>query len=84
MRDLASAHWRNSARRPKLWIIDAYAAFPLLLFLLHIRWWTFTLALGTMLFFGILERFGFTLPIFRRFLRATIAGAHRTARPWWL
>lgn len=83
MRDPASAHWRNASRRPCLWFMDAYAAFPLLLFTLHIRWWTFGLALSTMAFFAILERFGFTLPVFKRLVRSFVAGHHRVAKPWW-
>ncbi|MAZ44756.1 MAG: phosphoesterase [Legionellales bacterium] len=79
-----NAHWRDSARAPKFFFIDAYAAFPLLIFTLHIRWWTFFLAIITIIFFAILERFGFTLPVFKRFMRAFLAGNHRVARPWWV
>ena len=82
MRDPDNAHWRNSARQPRLFIMDAYAAFPFLLFLLHIRWWTFGLALLSALFFAILERVGFTIPVFRRWLRVFLAGSMRSARPW--
>ncbi len=79
-----TAHWRDSARRPKFFIIDAYATFPLLVFLLHIRLWTFILCFLTILFFAILERFGFTLPVFKRFFRSFLAGPTRYARPWWI
>jgi intracellular multiplication protein IcmT len=79
-----NAHWRDSARSPKFFFVDAYAAFPLLAFLLHIRWWTFFLALSSIAFFALLERFGFTLPVFKRILRVFLAGNHRIARPWWI
>lgn len=82
MRDPDNAHWRNSARHPRLFMIDAYAAFPFLLFLLHIRWWTFGLALLTAIFFAVLERVGFTIPVFRRWLKVFLAGYRRPARPW--
>ena len=84
MRNPATAHWRDSARMPKLFFMDAYSAFPLLLLLLHIRWWTFFLCLATMAFFVVLEKFGFTVPVFKRWFRVFLAGNHRNARPWWL
>ncbi len=77
------ASWRDSARNPRFFFIDALAALPLVLFLLHIKKWTFFLALATMLFFGILEKFKFTVPIFMRFFRSTLAGKVRVARPVW-
>jgi len=75
--------WRDSARDPRFFIVDANAAFPLVLFLLHIRLWTFLLAIASIIFFGILERFKFTVPIFFRWVRSTIAGPIRVARPTW-
>lgn len=77
------AHWRDAARTPRFFFIDAFAVFPLLLMLLHIRLWTFMIALTAMTFFMILERFKFTLPVFRRWLKTTLAGPIRTAYPWW-
>lgn len=78
-----AAHWRDSARNPRFFIIDARAAFPLLLFLLHVRWWTFTLAIIVMLFFGLLERYGFSLTVFLRWVRFTLAGSRKIAIAWW-
>lgn len=80
---LESTHWRDAARTPRFFFMDAFAAFPLLLFLLHIRLWTFLLALGFIAFFAILERFKFTLPVFFRFVRSFLAGPLRMAKPWW-
>jgi len=77
------AHWRDSARSPRFFFIDARAAFPLLLFLLHIRLWSFILALVTMLFFWGLERYGFSLIVFLRWMRNVFAGPHKIAIPWW-
>lgn len=78
-----AAHWRDSARQPRFFLIDARAAFPLLLFLLHITLWTFFLAVGVMVFFGMLERYGFSLTVFLRWLRSTLAGPRKVAVPWW-
>lgn len=82
MRHPESAHWRDSARIPKFFFMDAYSAIPLLLFLLHIRIWTFILAVLVCIFFSILNRFGFSLPVFVRWLRAFIAGNNRYSRSW--
>ena len=77
------AHWRDSARQPRFFLIDARAAFPLLLFLLHIKLWSFILAVATMAFFGLLERYGFSLIVFLRWLRSLLAGSRKVSIPWW-
>jgi intracellular multiplication protein IcmT len=79
----ASAHWRDSARPAKLFIIDANAAFPLLLFLVHIKTWTFIVAISFMLFFTLLRRYGYSISIFLRILRTFFAGSRKVAIPWW-
>ena len=83
MSSAVKAHWRDSARVPRFFIIDAYAALPLVIFLVHIRLWTFVLASTIVIFFCILERFKFTVPVFLRWLRSTLAGPIRIAHPWW-
>lgn len=77
------ATWRDSARNVRFFFIDFRATFPLLIFILHIRWWTFFLALFAMIFFGMLERFGFTVAVFLRWIRAYVAGPRKIAQPWW-
>ncbi len=59
-----TAHWRDSARSARFFVVDARAAFPLFIFLMHIRIWTGMLVLVSVTFFGILERYGFTVPVF--------------------
>jgi intracellular multiplication protein IcmT len=78
-----NAYWRDSARTPRFFMVDALAALPLVLFLLHIRLWTFYIAIVTVIFFAILERFNFTVPVFMRWARSTIAGKIRVAKPTW-
>ncbi len=80
---MANGFWRDSARSARFFMVDAKAAFPLLLFLVHIRWWTFWVAIATMTFFWILERFNFSVPIFLRFMRSFCAGKIRHAESWW-
>lgn len=80
----ANAHWRDSARPAKLFFIDAKAAFPLFLFLIHIKLWTLILAIVTMLFFTTLNRFGFSIEVFLRLARSFVAGPRKAAIPWWM
>ena len=77
------AHWRDTSRTVVFWMIDYRAAFPLLLFLVHIRLWTFMVAVVTTIFFAMLEKYGFTVGVFGRFLRSYIAGPRKIAQPWW-
>lgn len=77
------AHWRDSGRAPRFFGIDARATLPMLLFFCHITWWTFFLTLSITLFFGLLERFGFTARVFLRMIRAILAGPRVVAKPWW-
>ena len=79
----AGAHWRDSARPAKLFFIDASAAFPLLLFLVHIEIWTFILAVLFVVFFTILNRYGYNLRVFLRIARGFFAGSRKVVVPWW-
>ena len=81
---VTTTHWRDSARSAKLWIFDARAAFPFLLFLLHIKLWTFGLAVATTIFFSLLQRYGFTMPVFLRWVRSRLAGPMKLSKPWWV
>ena len=77
------AHWRDSARNVRFFIVDYRAMFPFLIFLFHIRLWTFAIGVLGMAFFALLERWGFTYAVFVRWLRAYIAGPRKIAQPWW-
>jgi len=79
-----NAHWRDSARSVRFFIFDFRAVYPLLLALLHIRIWTFATAIVATIFFTLLERYGFTIPVFMRWLRSTFAGPRKLAKPWWI
>jgi len=78
-----NAHWRDSARAARFFIIDYRAAFPMLLFFLHIKVWTFILAFSCMIFLTILEHYGFTVVVFGRWFRSLLAGPRKHASPWW-
>ena len=79
----ASAHWRDSAKNARFFFIDAIAAFPMLLFLVHIKMWTFIIAMIAMTFFTILNRFGYSVELFLRIVRSMLAGSRKMAIPWW-
>ena len=78
------AHWRDSARSPKLWIFDYRATFPLVVMMFHISWGTFFMALAVMIFFTVLSHYGFSLPVFIRVIRSFLAGKRKLAIPWWM
>lgn len=82
-RPSANASWRDSARFPKFFILDSRAVFPFFLFLLHIKLWTFIVAALFAIFFSTLLRYGFTLAIFGRWVRALAAGPRKIAKPSW-
>lgn len=79
-----NAHWRDSARSIRFFIWDGKAAFPMLLFLTYMRIWTFVVAVITMMFFSILNRYGFSPIVFLRWLRSAVAGRRKFAIPWWM
>ncbi|OGT52830.1 MAG: phosphoesterase [Gammaproteobacteria bacterium RIFCSPHIGHO2_12_FULL_41_15] len=83
MQTINEAHWRDSARSVRFFIWDGKTAFPMLLFLLHIQWWTLIVAVITMLFFTLLNRYGFSIDVFGRWFRSVIAGSRKIAIPWW-
>ena len=76
-------HWRDSARNARFWIFDAEASVPFLLLLVHIRMWTFWLAMCSSLIFALLNRYGYTIPVFMRIFRGFLVGPLKHARPWW-
>lgn len=65
---------RETARPLRLFFMSAYVAVPLLVFLLHIRYWTFVLLILTIAVMTIIERYGYTPPVALLALRSTIAG----------
>ncbi|MCH9744108.1 MAG: IcmT/TraK family protein [Gammaproteobacteria bacterium] len=80
----SEAHWRDSARSIRFFIWDGKAAFPMVLFLMYMRIWTLVVAVGTMMFFTILNRYGFSPIVFLRWLRSILAGRRKMAIPWWM
>ena len=78
-----TSHWRDSARNARFFMVDARAAFPVFLFLMRMRIWSGVLVIISCLFFSIIEHYGFTVPVFLRWLRSFFAGKHKASQPWW-
>jgi intracellular multiplication protein IcmT len=79
-----NASWRDSARSSRLGPLNSSATFPVLLLMFNIKWWTLALTVITMIFLTVLSRFGFTIPVFCRWVRCLFAGRRRIATPWWM
>ncbi|ART57176.1 hypothetical protein CBP36_19910 (plasmid) [Acidovorax carolinensis] len=71
---ILSGFWRESARGLRLFNFSAYVTVPILMFILHIRWWTFWVLVVTILFLAIIERYGYTPPVAILAIRAYLAG----------
>ncbi len=77
MRNDVYTHWRDSARVPRLFVVDARVALLLALTLFHPRWWTLISTLVVMVIFGILEYFKLTIPVALRLGRGYISGKRK-------
>ena len=84
MRDLSNAHWRDSARGVRFFVLDGEAVFPLVIVLIWPRMWTLMVAVVCIIFFSVLSRFGYSPRVFFRLVRSFIAGRHVQAKPWWM
>lgn len=79
-----NASWRDSARRSKLWIFDSSATFPLVFMMFSFTFSSFVIVLCFVAFLSVLSYYGYTIPVFLRFLRSKLAGKRKIAVPWWL
>lgn len=73
-------HWRNTMKPVKFFMLDARAATPFFLLLLHARFWTLYLCVLCTTIFVLVERRGYTVPAALRALKSWIFGAKR---PGW-
>lgn len=70
-------YWRDTALAPKLWIIDYKCAFLVIIFLLHIKLYTFVILVACLIFFGILEKYNLDILNFVKLIRFKLAGRIR-------
>ena len=76
------AHWRDSARSVRFFIWDGQLAFPLIIPILYPRsYWTWGIAFFAIIFFSVLNRYGFSPIVFLRWVRAAIAGKRKLVDP---
>jgi intracellular multiplication protein IcmT len=72
-------HWRNTQKPARFFFMDARAFLAILLFLIHARLWTFSLAVFFMLLFAAFERHGLTFDSSLRAFRSWVLGTRRPA-----
>lgn len=75
--------WRDTGRSVKVWILDARACFPVLIFVIYWSWTTFYIALTSIVFFSVISWFGLTVPASFRMARRFLVGPLRPAIPTW-
>ena len=75
--------WRDTGLAPQFLGVDAFAAIPFVIFIVHMRGWTLMLALFSTAMFWVLSRFGYTVPRLWNLLLAKVTGVRVVARPWW-
>lgn len=75
-------HWRNSMKPVRFFFLDARVAIFFMIFLLHMRIWTFMTFLVVSAFFWYLERRGLVFAAAFRTFRTWILGAKRPAWLW--
>ena len=79
-----NASWRDTARQPRLWIFNVRALPPIVIALFHITYFTVIFACICVALLQIMEYYGFSMPVFLRYLRCKAAGKRRAATPWWM
>ena len=73
--------WRATALPVKIWVLDARACLPALIFVVYWSWLTLKIALLGMAFFATISFLGLTLPAMLRQLRRWVIGPVRPATP---
>lgn len=73
-------YWFHSAKPIRIFIVDYRLTIFLLLFLVHMRLWTFGLFMGMVIFFAILEAFNLDLNNAFKKLRCTLSGKHKPVK----
>jgi len=75
--------WRNTMMPVRIYVVDARALIPVMIFMLHWRLNTLYLAGAGIALFTFLEWFGLTFPAARRTIRRYLVGRIRPAIPSW-
>jgi len=75
-------HWRNTMKPVRFFMLDARVAIFLMLFIVHMRMWTFLTFVFVCVFFWLLERRGLGFGAAMRTFRTWILGKKRPAWLW--
>ena len=75
-------HWRNTMKPVRFFMVDARAAIFFMLFIIHMRLWTFGLFIAMIFFFWFLEKRGLGFVPAMRTFRTWILGKRRPAWLW--
>ena len=75
------AHWRYTFKPARFFMLDARASVALLAFLLHIRVWTFLIAVTIFIALYVMERRGLDFPSALRAIRLFFCGNNRPPCP---
>lgn len=77
----AFIHWRDSARIPKFFTVDARAAVLVFVFFLRPNWYTLGIAVGFFAFLSLLDYFKIPLFVALRIFRGFIGGKRKQRIP---
>ncbi len=75
--------WRNSGRRVKFWIFDAYLLVSFLLLMLSWSVYMLGFVVVSLVFFYTLEYKGYTLPNALRKIQVLLSGNVKRGVHWW-
>lgn len=75
------AHWRDSARIPRFFVVDARAALVVLAFFLRPSWYTFGAAVFFIVLLAVLDYFKIPLMVAIRIAKGVIAGRRKLRIP---
>lgn len=75
--------WRSASSVPTLLGIPCTAYLPIFIWLFHMRWWTFLIAVGVIVLFAVLAKFGLSFKVLWARLLHLLRGDRIHARPWW-
>lgn len=80
---MSASIWQHAGRSPKIFGIPCMAFLPIFIWMFHWAYWTFALAVGTIVFFAVLARFGLTFKVLWGKVLHFVRGSRIFARPWW-
>lgn len=78
----STVHWRYAMARPHLIFFDARLIFFIILFVFHIRWWTFVVLVFGIVGFTGARYFNYSFENVIRLLRSKLVGSFRSAVPY--